>query len=171
MGLVVVGIILRAMYLFNVQGISFRKQTRILPFIDGTAAVLNVILSLLLIPKYGMMGAAFSTMTAYSVQFSCGFMVSKRLYPIPYQYSRLIRIALIYVLVYIGVSRVGFDSDVWTLVVRLGLLPVLVLAGLLLFRVPEKREIRKVSDILRQIRRQFSSVSRTEAKKPSSTDL
>ncbi len=101
-------------------------------------------------------------MTAYSVQLSFGFMVSKRLYPIPYQYSRLIRIALVYVLVFVGLSGVGFDSDVWTLVVRLGLLPVLVLAGLLVFRVPEKREIRKVSDILGQIGRQSLSVSKTE---------
>ncbi len=169
-GLVVVGIVFRAMYLFNVQGISFRKKTHYLPFIDGTAAILNVILSLWLIPRHGMMGAAFSTMIAYSVQFACGFIVSKSLYPIPYQYSRLIRIALIYVLSFVGLSRIGFNSDVWTLLVRLGLLPVLVLAGLLLFRVPEDREIRKITDILRQIRKQFSTNPKRKSENYGSTD-
>lgn len=151
-GFVIVGIIFRAMYLFNVQGIAYSKKTKYLPFIDGAAATLNIILSLLLIPKYLMIGAAYSTMITYFFQLSCGFLVSKRLYPIPYQYKRMIKIVLMYIIAYIGLSSIGFNSDISTLVTRWILLPFVVVLVLLLFRVPEKRELRKVSELFQRIR-------------------
>lgn len=166
-GFIITGVLFKAMYMFNVQGISFMKKTKYLPFINGTAAIINVGLCLLLIPKYGIMGAACSTMVAYFVQLLCAFVVSNRLYPIRYQYGRLIKIVIVYGLVFVALSHVEFDSDLWTLAVRIGLLPMFVLIGLLLFSVPEKREIRKVSDILRQIGRQFPSVFKTGSDKQS----
>ena len=53
-------------------------------------------------------------------------------------------------LVLVGLFRVEFYSDLWTLAVRIGLFPVLVLAGLILSRVPEQREIKKIVELFQK---------------------
>ncbi|GAX62919.1 export of O-antigen and teichoic acid [Candidatus Scalindua japonica] len=163
-GFIIIGVVIRAMYYFNVQGIAFMKKTKYLPLIDGSAAALNIGLCLLLIPRYGIKGAAFSTMMAYFLQLSICFIVSKRLYPIPYQYGRLIKILIIFVLAYVGLSHVEFNSDLWTLTIRMGMLPLIVLVGLLLFRVLEEREIRKISQLLLQYKTQFAKYTTGKTK-------
>jgi O-antigen/teichoic acid export membrane protein len=149
-GFVVVGNIIRSLYLFNVQGIAFKMKTKYFPLIDGAAAIICVGCGLLLIPKYRMIGAALSIMIGYLFQFLCTFFISIRLYPIPYQYGRLVKIVLIYSVVLWSLFCVEFNSDLLTLVIRIVLLPILVIVGLILLHVPEEREKQKVLEFLRR---------------------
>jgi O-antigen/teichoic acid export membrane protein len=151
-GFLLLGSFFKALYLFNVQGISFKMKTKYLMYIDGTAAALSVGCSLILIPKYGMMGAAFSTMITYFVQFSIAFIVSRSLYPIPYQYIRLLKILFIYGFILWTLNQLVFDSDIWTLVIRLVLFPMAVLLGLILLRIPEERETQKVMHLMQRLK-------------------
>ena len=48
----------------------------------GAAAVVNIALNLLLIPPYGMMGAAIATIAAYSMMFVGMAWWSQRIYPV-----------------------------------------------------------------------------------------
>jgi O-antigen/teichoic acid export membrane protein len=57
------------------------------------AAATNVALNFLLIPQYGMLGAATASVCAFGVKMLVGYMLAMRLYPIPYNFLRLIRIA------------------------------------------------------------------------------
>ena len=42
-----------------------------------------------LIPRFGMLGAAWATVLAYAVMAGLGFCISQRLYPIPFETGRL----------------------------------------------------------------------------------
>jgi O-antigen/teichoic acid export membrane protein len=53
------------------------------------AAVMNVIGNLILIPAYGMMGAAAATIVAYAVLFLAMTWHAQRIYPVPYQWRRV----------------------------------------------------------------------------------
>ena len=55
----------------------------------GVAAVVNVLLNLLLIPTYGMMGAAIATVAAYTTMAIGMAWWSQRIYPVPYQWRRV----------------------------------------------------------------------------------
>jgi len=55
-------------YIFNAGLTIFKKTGRILIF-SVAAAVINVVLNLFLIPKYGILGAAYATLTAYFIFF------------------------------------------------------------------------------------------------------
>ena len=48
----------------------------------GAAAAVNIGLNLILIPPYGMMGAAVATIAAYSVMFVGMVWWSQRIYPV-----------------------------------------------------------------------------------------
>jgi O-antigen/teichoic acid export membrane protein len=57
--------------------------------ITAAAAVLNVVLNLLLIPPFGMMGAAVATIGAYGALFLGMAWRAQRVFPVPYQWRRV----------------------------------------------------------------------------------
>lgn len=71
------------------RAIYLAKKTTLLPVVFITPAALNVGLNILLIPRYGMVGAAWSTLAAYPVLFSLALVAAQRVCPIPYDYWRM----------------------------------------------------------------------------------
>lgn len=76
-------------YIVVVIGVGRTKRTQFNWVVTGLAAAVNVALNLLLIPAYGMMGAAVATVAAYAVMFAGMAWWSQRVYPVPYQWRRV----------------------------------------------------------------------------------
>jgi O-antigen/teichoic acid export membrane protein len=70
-------------------GAYLRKRTKYLPIVTGLAALTNVVLNLVLIPVYGLMGAAYATLGAYFLSAVVMYCFSRRLYPLHYEWFRL----------------------------------------------------------------------------------
>lgn len=75
-------------------GIGRARRTQFNWVITGAAAAVNVALNLALIPPYGMMGAAVATVAAYTVMFAGMAWWAQRVYPVPYQWRRVLTAAL-----------------------------------------------------------------------------
>ena len=75
-------------------GIALEKKTKFIPVITGVGAVANLALNALLIPGYGMMGAAAATLTAKALLPVGAFLISRRYHRIPYEWSRLLKVAV-----------------------------------------------------------------------------
>ena len=65
------------------------RRTQFNWVVTGAAAALNVMLNLVLIPPYGMIGAAVATVAAYSVMLVGMAWWSQHVYPVPYQWRRV----------------------------------------------------------------------------------
>ena len=65
------------------------KRTQFNWVVTGAAALVDVTLNLILIPKYGMVGAAISNVTAFTVMFLGITWWSQRVFPVPYQWRRV----------------------------------------------------------------------------------
>ncbi len=76
-------------YIVVAVGVGRAKRTQFNWVVTGAAAVVNVVLNLVLIPPYGMMGAAIATVAAYSTMFVGMVWWSQRIYPVPYQWRRV----------------------------------------------------------------------------------
>jgi len=76
---------------FNVMsiGIGRAKKTQFNWVVTGAAALVNIGLNLLLIPPYGMIGAAVSTLVAYLVMFFGMTIRAQQVFPVPYQWKRI----------------------------------------------------------------------------------
>ncbi|MBZ5638240.1 MAG: oligosaccharide flippase family protein [Acidobacteriia bacterium] len=70
-------------------GILLKKRTVWLPVIYAGTMAINIGLNFLLIPRMGMMGAAWATVAALFFQVAAGCFVAYRLYPIRYEWRRL----------------------------------------------------------------------------------
>jgi len=76
-------------------GINITGKTKYLPPIVGAAAIVNVGLNFVLIPKYGMMGAGYATFLSYIVYFGISFYVNQAVYKRNFELSRLSKILLV----------------------------------------------------------------------------
>ena len=73
-------------------GIGRLKRTQFNWVITGSAAALDVVLNLLLIPPYGIRGAAAAAVAAFAFMFAAMAVYAQRLYPVPYQWRRVLTV-------------------------------------------------------------------------------
>jgi len=98
-------------------GIQIEKKTMYLLPVSVIAAVSNIGANLLLIPTYGIYGAAYATLIAYVLSAASLFVVAQKFYRIEYEYMRLMKIALITTAVFLVHNRLGADAAVWEKIV------------------------------------------------------
>jgi O-antigen/teichoic acid export membrane protein len=81
-------------YIVVAIGVGRARRTQFNWVVTGAAAGANVALNLILIPRYGMMGAAVATIAAYAILFAGMSWWAQRIYPVPYQWRRVFTAAL-----------------------------------------------------------------------------
>jgi O-antigen/teichoic acid export membrane protein len=86
------GVFLQGFYLLTSIGLNITKQTQYYPVATISAAVTNITLNLLLIPRFGLVGAAWANGAGYAVQAGLGYVLSQRVYPVDYEWGRIARV-------------------------------------------------------------------------------
>jgi len=112
---------------FNVMsiGIGRAKKTQFNWVVTGGAALVNIALNLLLIPPYGMVGAAISTLIAYVAMFLGMTVRAQQVFPVPYQWRRIVlTVAAAVALTVLGKS---LDVPLAGAVLLSGLYPLILL--------------------------------------------
>jgi O-antigen/teichoic acid export membrane protein len=146
--LIAVSYVLYGCYQILPVGINLEKKTKYLALIVGVGAVVNLGLNYLLIPSYGMMGAAVATLIAYLLLPLGSYFVSERYYPIKYEWGRVAKIVIAAGLVYAGSLFIKNDSAIIA-----GVLKLLSLLGfpllLFAFKFFKPEEIQKSREIFR----------------------
>ncbi|HEX6851248.1 MAG TPA: flippase [Candidatus Polarisedimenticolaceae bacterium] len=94
----VIGIVALSQYflaLTNVAtaGVLIRQRTSLVAIIVTFAAAINVGLNFYCVPRWGMIGAAWTTLIAYAVQLVVTVVVSQRVFSIPFEVRRILGFA------------------------------------------------------------------------------
>ena len=154
-GLVIVPIILLG-YLFNgiyynfQAGIYIEEKTKYFPIVTGAGAIVNVIANLLLIPVWGIMGAALATLASYIVMAYGLYYYSQKFYKIEYEFAKIARIILLLFAttgVYYYIYYIVGLTFAYKLIMLLGFVGMLFA-----LRVISKVEIIKMSKLLLRIK-------------------
>ena len=95
-----VAVTLQGAYLLTSIGMNITKHTEYYPVAAGVAAASNILANIILIPRYGILGPAWSNVISYSVLAGVAFVLSQRLYPIRYEYGRVVRVVVAGVVAY-----------------------------------------------------------------------
>ncbi len=141
--LLVLAYLIYGIYFLLDNGLLLSGRTRLYPVVAGTAAAVNIGLSMLLVPTVGILGAAIGSVLSYLLLAIVMGRVSRLAYPIPYEFGR----AAIPLLV--GAALYGIGSGAAPHLVGFGLgVKLICLAaypGLLLaagyFKRSERRKI------------------------------
>lgn len=92
--IVLLAYVFQGVYLNFLPGIYFEKKTKVIPLITGAGALINIGLNFLLIPSYGITGAAVATTGAYFSMAVLTFFVTRRFFSVPYEWQKIVRISL-----------------------------------------------------------------------------
>ncbi len=155
-------VVLQGVYLLTSIGLNISKRTGYYPVSTGLAAVTAVGLNLLLVPRYGMMGAAWSNAASYGVLAASGFVFSQRVYPVQYEWSRIARIAAAGGLAAIAGRAIAPPGlwPLWGILVR-GTTAVVTFGGVLaLLGFFQEKEVRHARQLLDRFLRHRRAPSR-----------
>lgn len=103
---IALGVMFQGVYLVGSIGLVITKRTTLYPLATGSAAAVSLLANALLIPRYGVLGAAWANAIAYGTLAVVTVAFSWRVYPIRYEWSRLLRIAFAGIAGYMAASRI-----------------------------------------------------------------
>jgi len=156
--LIALSYVLWGCYYVLAVGINLEGKTRPLALFVVVAGVLNLGLNYLLIPHYGMMGAAGATLICYFMLPISSFFISQRYYKVNYEWGRILKICIAAGAIFAGSLFIPYQSGVITGGYKLLTLltyPIL----LYLFRFYQPEEIKKVREIIKTAPDYFKAIS------------
>jgi O-antigen/teichoic acid export membrane protein len=145
-GLPIIPIILWAYYFngaftnFN-AGFLIEKKTKYLPLIVGIAAIVNITINILAIPKYKIYGAAWATFISYFVEAVVIYYFTLKVYPIKYEWNKVFRIILLSATILI-IDRfiLTFHLDLYIIALVRFVLLIIFILGLTQLKIINRRE-------------------------------
>ena len=117
------------------SALFFAEKPKLFFAVTLLGAAVNLGANWLLVPQYGMMGAAYATVLAFAVMCVANYVLSQVLYPIRYEYGRVARVVTIAFGLFALGRLVALDSLAANFVLQtslaFALFPALVATGFL----------------------------------------
>lgn len=99
-------------------GIIMAKKTKYLAYVNLSNAALVIVLNFLLIPPYGVYGAAWATLIAFIYKGVLTYYFSSRYFKVSFEITRLLKLTIIVVLIYAGADLIQIESPYTSFIVR-----------------------------------------------------
>ncbi len=141
------GVFFQGVYLMTSIGLNITRRTEYYPVATAISAAVNIGLNVLLIPRYGIMGAAYANGVAYAAQAALAYQFSQRFYPVRYETGRLARVVGAAIAAYIAGRALPAMDPLLGVLVRGTTVVGVMAAGLWLggfFRPEELRVLEKI---------------------------
>ncbi len=134
---ILIAYVFQGAYFNFLPGIYFAKKTGYIALVTAAGAGVNVILNYILIPLYGITGAALATIAGHGTMAVTTYLISRQFFNVPYQWGRVMGIV-----VSAGVAVLFTQLLGGTLWARLGavILFILLVLGVEITR-PRKSQI------------------------------
>ncbi len=142
-------------------GLQIAKRTKIIGIVLSAIAALNLALNVLLIPYFGAIGAACSSLISQIVYFIVIFAFAQKHYFIPYRLDKVILIITIGLVLVVS----GYFFNTYSVAIRFSVKSaLLVLFPVLLYflRIFEKNEILALKTFVQSIKNTISPSSSNE---------
>ncbi len=111
--IIAVSIMFYGIYNIFMVGVSIRRKTWLAVVFTSFSALANIVFNLALIPRYGSMGAAVSTLIAYALLALIAYIVNRRIYPIPFEMGMFVTALLIGFALYTGSSFLAQSQETY----------------------------------------------------------
>ncbi|HEX8271150.1 MAG TPA: lipopolysaccharide biosynthesis protein [Longimicrobiaceae bacterium] len=144
---ILLGYVFSGIYAVVTAGLYIERRTGALPWIAGVGAAVNLALCMVGLRR-GMVAVAWATPAAYALMAGLGAWRSQRVYPVPYEWGRLLHVAAVAGAVFWadrwldGRGLEGHGAAVWGAKALLLLAFPLLLVATRFFRAGEWRAMR-----------------------------
>ena len=101
------------------QGLYIHKKGKILMLLTMLSATVNVILNVILIPKYGITGAAIATLVSFVLLATSNKIISSKIFDIAIPWISILKFGIAAAFMYATLSQIIFSSMILTLVLQI----------------------------------------------------
>lgn len=130
-------------------GFHIKKITHHLPQATISGAVLNILLNLFLIPKFGYWGAAYATISSYFLIALILYIKSKKYFKIDYQWKKVLTLIALTLIAYSTIELLDFERGLFDILIKSISIIILILL-LLLNKFFTKNELNFLKKIIRK---------------------
>lgn len=124
---VVSGLVVNGAVVMICAGLHLYKNTRIFMYAMIVSAVVNIGLNFIFIPKYGILGAALTTLLSYLVLTTIIWFATKPMLQVSIPVVPLIKYIIISLSIYLGTIQIEFENPIATMLARVAVSGVLFL--------------------------------------------
>lgn len=155
MPLIAVAMALQGVYLLTSIGLNLTSRTEFYPVATFAALGVGLGSGVLLMPRYGLTGAAVAFLLSAATQTAVAFVLARRFYPLPYETARILRV--------LAAGVAATLAGLWTVAPAWPVFAVLVRAavGTAVFGI-----LLTLSGFLRPTERAFLSATIARLRKP-----
>ncbi|GAB4338312.1 MAG: oligosaccharide flippase family protein [Calditrichia bacterium] len=100
--LIILAFVIHSVYYIASSSLFYRSKTSVIPLITISGGTVNIGLNILLIPQYGYIAAAYSTIASFLIVAVIAYLLSKKYYPQPFQFGKMSAVFLIALGIFIG---------------------------------------------------------------------
>lgn len=148
MPLLMIGMACEAAVVACATGLYVAKQSKTILVLGATAAALNLLLNVVLVPRIGLAGAAWATLASFAALAVASYGAGRRFLAFSLPLMSAAKYGFAALVMYLAVTSFHFDSDAATLAVRVVTGAAVYAALVLLIDAPARRHVR---DALRRI--------------------
>lgn len=141
--LIVLSYVLVGMRIVASFGMYLTKNTKYIAFTAIAAALINIILNFLFIPKFGMIAAAYTTLVSFLFLLISNFYFSNRFYHIPFENYKLLKLFFVGIAFYLIIIFINENTLILRITVKI-LLLVLFPYVLFIWNFYEKIELERI---------------------------
>jgi O-antigen/teichoic acid export membrane protein len=149
----------------SITGLQITKKTRIIGIIITGIAIFNLGLNMLMVPLWGIFGAASSSLVSQVVFFAILYLYAQKHYPIPYRLDRVSLVIISGIILFLAgsiVNEMSLGIRVAVKVAALLLFPLF----LFIFRIITRDEIGMAVSLINSIRGYFTNGKKEEIQQP-----
>ena len=131
-------------------GLHFAKKTKYNAYIVLCAAIINFIINILLIPRYGIYGAAVATIISWIIMSTAFYKFSFKYYKVKYEFKKVVLSIVTGIALY-SISLFFNDFVFYTKIITKSILIISFPFLLWIFNFYEKSEIEIIKGFLKKI--------------------
>ena len=129
-------------------GVVLKRKTIAIVYYTLIGAALNIVLNIILIPRHGMVGAAWATFISFMITLSIDYAYNRYLFKIEYEWRRLMKICVAVAVIFSVGYLYVIDNLYLSVAFKVGIIVVLYPLGLLLMRFFDKPETARIKQAL-----------------------
>ena len=113
-----------ALYKISTRILVYVKQTAKLSLCTMISAIINIVLNILWIPRYGIMGAAWATLFSFAFLFLVSYLFARKYYQVPFEYAKMAFVFALSTLAYFSSGLMKIDIFGLSIAYKIALLLV-----------------------------------------------
>lgn len=152
-----IAIILRGVTYVVQTGILLEKRTDYMPYINGTSALFHLSILFILVPRLTLYGAAFAVLITQILELVLMYHFSQKLYPLVFEYQRLIKILILGILIYVMSVLLGEMNLFMRVFIKVGLIGLFPFV-LIPLKFYKEEEVEKISAARNLVTLKISSI-------------